>query len=98
MRAAAAPLATFKVSVTRRRATFARLKYVGVHAQTHRAPRFAPLETSFVKNAIESLTFRGLLHVLRTRHHHRTHRRIDPVTFHHARRRTQVFEARIRTR
>src|SRR5262249_47543362 len=80
MRAAATSLAPFEVSITRRRTTLARLKYVGVHTQTHRASRFAPLETRLVENAIEPFAFRGLLHVLRTRHNHRTHRRIDPVT------------------
>src|ERR1051325_352615 len=98
MRASAASLPPFEVSIARRRTTLARLKYVRVHPQAHRTSRLAPLKTRFVKNTIESLALRRLLHILRTRHHHRAHRRIDPVTFHDARRRTQIFNARVRTR
>src|ERR1043165_10203404 len=98
MRTPAASLPPFEVAIARRRATLARLKYVGVHSQTHRAPRLAPLETRFGKDAIEPFALRRVLHVLRTRDHHCTHRRADPVTSHDARRVAQIFEPRICTR
>src|ERR1044072_9308929 len=87
MRAPAATLSSFKVSIARRCTAFTGFENIGVHPETHRASGLAPFKTSFVENAIETFALRGLLHVLRTRHNHRTHRRVDTVTFHDARRR-----------
>src|SRR5689334_15391498 len=85
MRAAAASLAAFEVAITRRGTTLSRLKDVGIHSQTHRTARFAPLKTGFAKNSIKSFTLGRALHFLRTRHDHRTHRRTDAITLHHPR-------------
>src|SRR5829696_4290680 len=61
MRASAATLTPFEVSITRRRTALARLQSIGVHAEAHRASRLAPFKTRFVENAIEPFAFRGLL-------------------------------------
>src|SRR6185369_7800820 len=73
VRAPAASLPPFKVSIARRRAPFTRLQDIRVHPQTHRAPCLAPFETRLVENAIETLALRRLLHLLRTGHNQRTH-------------------------
>src|SRR5690242_14858459 len=98
VRAAAASLASLEVAITRRGATLTRLQNIGVHPQAHRTSSLAPLKPRLVKNPIEPLAFRSALHFLRSGHHHRTHRRIDSVTLHDARRRAQVFDARVRAR
>src|SRR5205085_6913122 len=98
MRASATTLPPFEVSITRRRATLTRLQDVGVHPQTHRTSRFAPFKSRLVKDAVESFTLRRLLHLLRSWYNHRAHRRVDPITLHHTRRRTQIFNTRIRAR
>src|SRR5690242_17937007 len=98
MRAAAAPLASFEVAITRRRTTLARLQDVRIHSEAHRTTRLAPLKSRFAKDAIESFAFRRALHLLRARHHHRIHRRTDTITLHHARRRPQIFQPRVGTR
>src|SRR6185295_6262662 len=85
VRASASALTALEVAIAGRRATLARLQDVGIHSQTHRASRFAPLKSRFMKNLIEALAFRRALHLLRTRDDHRAHRRVDPVTLHHPR-------------
>src|SRR6185369_12856363 len=74
MRAAAASLASFEVTIARGRATLARLQNVGVHSQTHRTTSFAPLETRFTEDAIETFALGRAFHFLRTRHDQRAHR------------------------
>src|SRR5687767_13464294 len=98
MRASTAALPAFEVSVARRSATLARLQYVSVHSQTHRTSCLAPFKTRFAKDSIETFALGSLLDLLRSGHNHRADRRIDAITFHNTRRRSQVFDARIRTR
>src|SRR5262249_37938839 len=62
MGAATLALATFEVAVAGRSAAFTRLEHVSIHCQTHRATRFAPLETSFFANLTQALFFGLLLH------------------------------------
>src|SRR2546421_3474591 len=65
MSASTAALAAFKVSVAGGSTAFAGLQDVGIHAQAHRAARFAPFESGFLENSIEAFLLGGLLHGLR---------------------------------
>src|ERR1043165_3533837 len=91
-----ASLSSFKVSVTRRSTALARLQNIGIHPETHRTSRLAPLKPSFIENAIQSFTLRGFLDLLRTGHNHGTHRRTHPVSLHNPSRRSQILDTRIR--
>src|SRR5712691_8153136 len=68
---AAGTLPSLKIAVRGRGAALARLQVVGVHAQAHRASRFAPLETRVLENSVEALGFRLRLHQSGARHDQR---------------------------
>src|ERR1019366_7934625 len=53
-------LAAFEVAVAGRSAALLGGEYVGIHAETHRASRLAPLRARIFENAIESLGFCSL--------------------------------------
>src|SRR5690606_33563362 len=53
--AAALALPAFEVAVRSRRAALPRLELVGVHAQTHRATRRAPLGARLGENLVQAL-------------------------------------------
>src|SRR5437764_13556656 len=98
VRASASPLSAFKVSIAGRGATLARLQDVRVHSQTHRTAALAPFKTCVEKDAIKPFGFGGALDCLRAWHNHRPHILIDPIASHHTRRRSQIFDARVRAR
>src|SRR5271163_2128432 len=77
MSPAALALPPFEVAIRRAGASLARLQHVGIHREAHAASRLAPLEAGFPENFVESETFRISFDVLRSRHHHRMHRRRD---------------------
>src|SRR6266487_7056191 len=68
MGAAARALPSLEIAVRGRGAALARLQAIGVHAQAHRAPRFAPLEAGVLEDAVEALGFRLSLHQPRARY------------------------------
>src|SRR5260370_1509282 len=62
VRAAAGALPAFEVAVAGRRASLAGRQDVRVHAQAHRAPGVAPLETRGLEDRVEALVFGRTLH------------------------------------
>ena len=46
-------LSTFEIAVAGACTTFTRSEFIGVHCKAHAAPRFTPIESSFLENAIE---------------------------------------------
>src|ERR1017187_4667034 len=88
MRASAAALAPFEISIAGGGATLAGLQDVGIHAEAHRASRFTPLKTGIDENAVQAFLLRRALDVLRTGHNHGTHFRIHVATSGNPRRRT----------
>src|SRR5437764_1293604 len=70
MRATAASLSAFKIPIAGRSAAFARFQDVGIHAETHRAARLAPLKAGVKKDSIEAFVLGYALHILRPGHDH----------------------------
>src|SRR5258706_10446786 len=91
-------LPPFEIAVAGRGATLARLQNVGIHAQTHRASRLAPLESRVQKNPVQPFLFCRPLHRLRSRNHHGPYLRAHMMSSCHARCRPQIFNARVRAR
>ena len=98
VRPPSAPLPPFKIPVAGRSAPLPRLQNVGIHPQTHRASRFAPLESRIQENPVQPFLLRRPLHRLRSRHHHRAHLRAHMMSPRHPRRRPQILNPRIRAR
>ena len=69
MGAPAFALASFKVTVRCRRATFFVAQFVGVHGQAHTAAGVAPLGARFNKDAVEPLFFTLVTNGFRARNH-----------------------------
>src|SRR5258705_5165716 len=61
VRAPAASLPPFEISIARRGAPLARLQNIGIHTQAHRASRLAPLEARFLEDPMQTLVFSDLL-------------------------------------
>src|SRR5207244_546069 len=57
VRAPPASLAALEVAVRRRGAALAALQHVGVHAEAHRAPGVAPLESRLAEHPVQPLAF-----------------------------------------
>ena len=57
VRATASALAALKIAVAGRSATLARLQSVGVHGQSHAAPRLPPFKARRLENGIQSFAF-----------------------------------------
>src|SRR6185295_11588596 len=96
MSTAAATLTAFKISIARRSATLARIKNVGVHAETHRATSLAPFKPCREENTIQSFSFSRLFDSKRTGHNHRPHRFIDVVSTDNPGCGSKIFKPRIR--
>src|SRR5580698_4086447 len=70
MRATAAALAAFEVTIARRGAALAGLKNVGIHAQAHGAAGLAPVESCLDEDLVETLGFGLRLDGLRAGNDH----------------------------
>src|SRR5713226_5862587 len=98
MCAPAGALPPFEVAVAGRRASLAGRQDVRVHAQAHRTPGVAPLETGGLEDRVEALILRGTLDRRGPRHHHRAYLRMHVLARDHLRRGAKVFETGIRAR
>src|SRR5271163_4905650 len=98
VRATSATLPAFEIAIAGRSAAFSGLQDIRIHAETHRAPRFTPFETGIEKDAVQSFLFGDALDGLRSWDHHRAYIRIDMLSFGHACRCPQVFDARVGAR
>src|SRR5690348_16578252 len=90
--ATAASLASLEVAIAGGSAALARLEDVGIHAQTHGAARFAPVEPGIAKHLVKSLALGLKFNCLRPRHDHGTHPRMDAVALDDAGGLAQVFQ------
>src|SRR6267143_653797 len=77
MGAALKSLTALEIAVRGRSAALFRRQLVGVHRQTHRAARLAPLEAGLDEDLVEALGFRLFLHDARARHDHRIDMAVD---------------------
>src|SRR6267143_6573539 len=68
---AAGALPALEIAVRSRSAALARLEPVCVHAQTHGAPGFAPLETGVLEDQIKAFVLRLRFHQAGAWHDHR---------------------------
>ena len=59
-------LPPFEVAVRGRSAALPGLQHIVVHAQAHRTPRIAPLESRVQEDAVQAFFFRGTFHGGRT--------------------------------
>src|SRR5262245_25589294 len=99
VRSAAVALPTLEVAIAGRCTTFAGLQSVGIHREAHRAAWCAPLEARVDEDFCEPLAFRLLLDETRAWYHQRLFERACNVSAaHDGRGRTQILDARIRTR
>src|SRR5882757_6039044 len=71
MGAALKALAALEIAVRGRGAALFGVELVGIHRQTHRAARLAPVESGFDEDLVEAFGFRLFLHEPRARHDHR---------------------------
>ena len=98
MRAAAAALPALEVAVARRRAPLAFAEHVVIHAEAHRAARFAPFEAGVGEDPIEALALGVGLDLLRPGHHQRAHALVDVMPARHAGGGAQILEPRVGAR
>src|SRR5215468_1988817 len=98
MRPSTTALAPFEIPIACGSTAFTRLQNVRVHSEAHGASRFPPFESSFPEDSVQPFLLRLALYRLRTRHDHGPHLRIHPISTSHARRRPQIFQARVGAR
>ena len=79
MRSSAAALATFEVSIRRRRTALTGGELIRVHPQAHRAAWFTPLEAGVAKDGVETLEFSLLLDAMRPRYDKGPHAAVNVV-------------------
>src|SRR6266853_4633071 len=91
--ARAAPLAALEVAVAGADGVLAASDHIAVHAETHGAARFAPLGAGLEKHAIEALSFRLSLDLLRAGDHQHAQPRRDAAAAQQARGAAQVRQA-----
>src|SRR5438552_10701634 len=96
MRAAARALPALEVAVRRGGAPLARPQDVGIHAETHRAARVAPLESRVREDAVEPLSFGVGLHTHRSRHDESADARAHVPAANDLRGRPQILETCVR--
>src|SRR5579875_656783 len=92
---AALALPPFEITVRGAGASFARPQNIGIHAETHAASRLAPLEASFLEDAVETELFGFEFDLLRPRHDHRVDGRCDFAAFDDRGGSLQVADSRI---
>src|SRR6185312_2510553 len=95
MRAASAALAAFEVAVRCGSATFAGGENIRVHAETHRAAGFAPLEAGGLEYRVEAFFFSLALDRLRTGNDHGADRCRDVITVDNLGGGAEVFDTAI---
>src|SRR5256885_5847821 len=95
---AAWALPSFEIAVRGGRAPFARSQDVGIHSETHRAARVAPLEPGVGEDAIEPLSLCIGLHPHRSGHDEPADAGPDVPTANDLRGRAEVLETRVRAR
>src|SRR5581483_6299448 len=88
--AARAPLPADEVADGRRRADLAPLQPVGIHRETHRAARLAPLEAGGGEDFVQPFFFRQRLDLGRPGHDERADTRCDSFPLRDLRRRAEV--------
>src|SRR5690242_2061690 len=88
-------LPALEVAVRGRGAALARRELVGVHRQTHRAARLAPVEAGGLEYLVEAFGLGLRLHEAGARHDHGVDIGVDRLAADHARDRAQVLDARI---
>src|SRR5439155_4017873 len=98
VRAPTRALAPLEVAIRGRRAPLAWGQDVRVHAQTHRAPRVAPLKAGGFEHEVQAFLFRGALDRRRAGDDHSANFRMHAATLDHPRGGAQVFEARVGAR
>src|SRR4051794_31549263 len=98
VRATTLALAAFEIAVRRAGAPLTRLQDVRVHTQAHATASLAPLEARFGEDAIDPFPPGRALALVRPRHAHRAHARVDAFAAHPLRCRAQVFEPRVGAR
>jgi len=98
VRASATPLSALEVTVRGRGAALARAELVGIHAETHRASRLAPLESGVEKHLVEALSLGLALHAMRSRNHEGPDAVRDAVAGGDAGRCPQVLDSRVGAR
>src|SRR5579872_2444954 len=98
VRPSAATLAALEIPVRGGRASLARRESVGVHRQTHRAAGFAPFESGFDEDAVESFFFGLMLHQTRAGHHQRVNASGNLAAFGDGGGGAQILDARIGAR
>mmetsp|Transcript_8914 Transcript_8914/g.16151 ORF Transcript_8914/g.16151 Transcript_8914/m.16151 type:complete len:218 (+) Transcript_8914:2376-3029(+) len=91
-------LATFKVTVGRRRTTFLGLEFVGIHRKTHGAAWFSPIEPSLDENFVESFVLCLLFDKTRSRNDHGMYTIRNLASHSNCGNRTNIFNATIRAR
>src|SRR5882757_11482694 len=93
MGTATAALAAFEVAIARGGAAFAGCEDVGIHAETHAAAWFAPLEASGFKDRVETLGFGLTLDGLRAGNDHRAYGRCNVMSIDDLRGGSKVLNA-----
>src|SRR5712675_1077790 len=93
MGTATAALAAFEVTVARAGATLTGGEDVGVHAETHAAAGFAPLEASCFEDRVETFGFGLTLDGLRAGNDHGANCGCNVISVDDLCRRAEVFDA-----
>src|ERR1700692_3803982 len=70
-------LAALEIAVRGRGAALFGVELVGIHRQTHRAARLAPVESGLDEDLVEAFGFRLFLHESRARDDHRIDMSVD---------------------
>lgn len=92
MRAPAAALPSFEVSVDARGTPLSWMERVVIHGEAHAAPRLPPFEPCLRERYIEAFALRFAPDVGGPGHHHGSHMRCHLTALEHARSRAQIFE------
>ncbi len=92
MRSSTASLSAFKISVAGRGASLTGFQFVRIHCQAHAAARFAPFETGFDEDFIQSFFLGLLLDQSAPRHDHRVDVRADFFALDHGRGCPQILD------
>src|SRR5271157_5436575 len=85
-------LAAFEVAVAGGSAALLGREDVGIHSQTHRASRLAPLRPRVLEDAVESFLFSGKLDRFRARDHQDCHAGMHLMSMNDLRCSPQVFQ------
>src|SRR5271166_829606 len=85
-------LAAFEVAVAGGSAALLGREDVGIHPETHRAPRLTPLRACFLENLVEAFLLRGLLYGFRSWNDKDGYIRMHLVSVNDFRRGPQIFQ------